>query len=137
MYKTDASGVKILLIRDMSGTLTFPKGLMEQGENSVTTAIREAGEETGITALRHLTALPDVVYFYTRKGQSISKRVYYHLFVTTADAVLTPQKDEGITEAFWMPIDAALKNIGYEKSNTPVLVAAHEYIQRTQEKSDL
>ena len=121
----------VLLIRDMKGTLTFPKGFMEAGEDANQTAKREANEETGITNITLLSELPSVSYFYTRNGESIKKQVQYFLFMSNTDEQLTPQIEEGITEILWMPIDKALELIGYEKSNKPVLIAANTYITHT------
>ena len=122
---------EVLLIRDMKGILTFPKGFMEIGEDAKHTAKREATEETGITNITLVSDLPSVSYFYTRNGQSIRKHVQYFLFISNKEEQLTPQIEEGITEILWMPIDKALELIGYEKSNKPVLVAANTYITHT------
>lgn len=122
----------VLLIRDMKGILTFPKGFMEVGEDARQTAKREATEETGITNITLLSELPSVSYFYTRNGESIKKRVQYFLFISTKEEKLTPQIEEGITEILWMPIEKALELIGYEKSNKPVLLATHSYIKSSE-----
>ena len=122
---------EVLLIRDMKGILTFPKGFMEMGEDAKQTAKREATEETGITNITLLAELPSVSYFYTRNGQSIKKLVQYFLFISNKDEQLTPQIEEGITEIVWMHMDKALALIGYEKSNKPVLTAANTYITHT------
>jgi len=127
----------VLLIRDMKGLLTFPKGLMEPGEDKKQTAIREAAEETGIIDLQYVTELPDVSYFYTRNGKSIKKLVHYFLFLSTNDLPLTPQREEGITELIWMSMEKAISCIGYGKSNTPVLIAASTYITKHLEKPNL
>jgi|GEM_PF-480179 len=121
----------VLLIRDMKGILTFPKGFMEVGEDAKQTAKREATEETGITNITLVSDLPSVSYFYTRNGESIKKQVQYFLFVSNKDEQLTPQIEEGITEILWIPINKALELIGYEKSNKPVLQAADIYIKTT------
>jgi len=120
----------VLLIRDMKGYLTFPKGLIEKGEESVEAAKREAAEETGCRDLAYRTTLPDVQYFYTRGGQSIRKNVQYFLFISTHNMPLTPQKEEGITELVWMPVKTAISTINYERSNKPVLIAANEYLEK-------
>ncbi|MFZ2025040.1 MAG: NUDIX domain-containing protein [Microgenomates group bacterium] len=125
---------EVLLIRDMKGILTFPKGFMELGEEAKQTAKREATEETGITNITLLSDLPKVSYFYTRDGQSIKKQVQYFLFLSDKEEHLTPQIEEGITEIVWMHMDKALALIGYEKSNKPVLTAANTYITETMKK---
>lgn len=129
--KKTRSSWDVLLIRDMNGILTFPKGCMEEGEDSIQTAMREAGEETGITGLIYQSQLPDISYFYTRNGGSIRKLVHYVLFLSEHPKALTPQTEEGISEILWMPIEKALEIIGYEKSNRPVLMAAYAYLQKT------
>jgi len=135
IVKNTAKVWEVLLIRDMKGILTFPKGLIEAGEQAKETAMREAREETGITDLKYLADLPDVTYFYTRDGVSIQKKVQYFLFVSGSEGKLIPQTDEGITEIVWTPIEKALVCVGYEKSNKPVLAAANVYIQQTQKET--
>ena len=135
--KQTRSSWEVLLIRDMKGILTFPKGFMEKGEDIKQTAIREAAEETGITDLMYQAELPDVSYFYTRNGQSIQKLVHYLLFLSENEHTLAPQVEEGITEILWMPIEKALEVIGYTKSNTPVLIAAHTYLQHMKESTHI
>jgi len=127
----------VLLIRDMKGMLTFPKGFMEEGEDVKQTAMREAAEETGITDIIYQANLPEVSYFYTRNGQSIRKVVHYVLFFSENEHTLIPQIEEGITEILWIPIEKAIEVIGYEKSNTPVLIAAHTYLKQMKESTRL
>jgi 8-oxo-dGTP pyrophosphatase MutT (NUDIX family) len=111
----------ILLIRDLKGMLTFPKGFVETGESIIQAARREAHEETGITALRYKATLPPISYIYTRDGQSIHKTVYYALFSYTGRQQLVPQVEEGISEIQWMAISKACATIGYPKSNIPII----------------
>lgn len=113
----------VLLIRDMKGMLTFPKGFVEKKESIIQAARREAHEETGITALRYKATLPPISYIYTRDGKSIHKTVYYALFSYTGNRQLVPQIEEGISEIQWMSISKACANIGYPKSNIPIIDA--------------
>lgn len=119
----------VLLIRDMNGSVTFPKGVMEQGEERRETAVREAKEETGISHLVYIADLPDVSYVYTRKPVVINKLVHYTLFIYANQDMLHPQKEEGITEVLWLPLTKALKSIGYPLSNVPVLREAEQMLQ--------
>lgn len=111
----------ILLIRDLKGMLTFPKGFVEKKESIIQAARREAHEETGITALRYKATLPPISYIYTRDGKSIHKTVYYALFSYTGHQQLVPQIDEGISEIRWVSISKACASIGYPKSNIPII----------------
>lgn len=112
---------EILCIRDMKGMLTFPKGFVENHESIIRAARREAREETGISSLRYKATLPPISYMYTRDGKTIHKTVYYALFSYTGRGVLTPQKDEGISDIQWIPLQKACAIIGYPKSNKPII----------------
>jgi len=122
------SNWNVLLIRDMNGNLTFPKGFIEKGESAQVAAIREAKEETGISHLTYITDLPDVSYMYTREKRTIHKLVHYLLFVCDRDMPLSPQIEEGISEIIWMPIEQAHTMIGYPGSNVSVLEHAYKII---------
>ena len=58
--------------------LALPKGLVEPGEATVDTALRETLEETGLRA-DHVAKLGDIRYVYTRQGVRIFKVVSFHL----------------------------------------------------------
>lgn len=115
----------VLLIRDMNGVWTFPKGLIEKDENSLATAKREIAEEVGLTNLKSLGPLPPIEYFYRRSGL-IHKRVYYFLFQSDKRQQPICQEKEGIKEAQWVDLNKALNIIGYAKSNTALLKAAQQ-----------
>lgn len=132
-YETSAGGVivneehtKILLLRDKTGNLSFPKGLIEPGEERVRAAEREIGEEVGIKRLRLLGALNPIEYFYKWEGQLRKKTVYYFLFAGDENETPTPQLEEGITEVKWFPLGEAKEIIGYKKTNAKVLEEVEE-----------
>lgn len=112
---------EILLIRDMKGLLTFPKGFVENKESIIQAARREAKEEAGITKLRYKATLPPISYMYTRNGTTIHKTVYYALFFYIGNQKPVPQIEEGISEIQWTPIAKACDTIGYSKSNKPII----------------
>ena len=58
--------------------LALPKGLVEPGEATADTALRETLEETGLRA-DHVAKLGDIRYVYTRQGVRIFKVVSFHL----------------------------------------------------------
>lgn len=123
------AGTDVLLIRDMKGKLTFPKGIMEHGEDVEATATREAKEETGMIRLSVVAPLPDVTYIFTRQGKKVKKTVHYVLCTTTSRKKPVPQVEEGITEILWVPIENAGDVIGYRQSNMPVLAAAIDILR--------
>lgn len=114
---------EVLLICDPKGKWTFPKGHLEGDESHLETAIREIGEEVGIHDLTYMADLTPVEYLFTRDGL-VKKTVHFFLFECGGDAPLVPQIDEGITDAVWVSIGEAARQIGYPKTNKPILKEA-------------
>lgn len=111
----------VLLIRDMNDVWTFPKGIIEKGEDQVSAAAREVAEETGVTGVSHIAALTPIEYHYSRGGVRIHKTVAYHLFEVREKPDVRPQREEGISEVRWVSMDEAKKTIGYRGTNIKVL----------------
>ena len=128
-YEVSAGGVvvrknkgtwDVLLIKDMNGNWTFPKGRIEKGETPIVAAKREVSEEVGLTNLKLITALAPVKYVFSR-GTLVKKIVYYFLFKYNGIKLPVGQKEEGISDIRWVSYPEAAKLIGYSKSNIPVL----------------
>ena len=118
----------VLIIKDMNETWTFPKGLIEKGERPRETAAREAREEVGITELKLIAPIGPIEYVYTRNGP-VKKTVYYFVFISNKRIKLTPQKEEGISAAKWIPFDQAIDMIGYRETNVPLLEETWKLLQ--------
>lgn len=136
-YETSAGGViiksnnnqiEVLLLKDKNGNWTFPKGLIENGENREKTAVREIGEEVGITDLKLLTSLTPIEYFYKWEGNLVKKKVYYYVFQTRGKETPKPQREEGVMEVKWFSLEEAEKVIGYSKTNKPLLKEVGKYV---------
>jgi len=127
VIKKISSVWNVLVITDMSGNKTFAKGLIENGEDYKNTAIREVAEETGVTGLEFIKNLREIRYSY-RKNGLIEKSVKYILFKTDFNGHLLPQTEEGVKEAIWIPLEQAIDQIGYRKSNIPVLKETIKYL---------
>ncbi len=116
---------QVLLIKDMNGVWTFPKGLLEKDESPQSTAQREIAEEVGLSNLTLLGGLATIEYFYRRAGL-IHKKVHYFLFESAQRQVPVCQKKEGITTAQWTDLARALSLVGYPKTNIPLLRATQK-----------
>ena len=101
-----------LLLHYPNGQWDLVKGKIEKGEDTVSTAVREAHEETGIRDLRFVDNFKRSIRykFSSMDGRMISKSVVYFLAETrTKDIMLS---DEHIGYA-WMEFDAAMHRITY------------------------
>lgn len=74
---------KILLVHPtnsswQSGTCGIPKGKMEEGEDSITAALRELKEETGILLTsEQLETDMNVLTFFNKKDRPVGQLLYY------------------------------------------------------------
>lgn len=120
-------GWVVLLMQDMNGSWTFPKGKIEKREEAPYTAAREVKEEVGVRDLTLVLPLKTVTYFF-RRGALVRKNVFYFLFQATK--VTTPRvlKKEGIKAASWVTFAKAKAMIGYPKTNIAVLKKAEKVV---------
>lgn len=123
------SGEKLLFIF-RNGKWDLPKGKIDKGESSKAAALREVGEECGISNHSVVKALPSTYHIYKSQykntfGKWIFKETFWFEMDYYGDAAGTPQLDEGITEVRWFypnELDIVLENT-YE--NLKVLVSLY------------
>lgn len=118
----------VLLMKDMKGNWTFPKGKIEEGEDLQQTAIREIEEEVGVKNLTLVSELTPAMYWYFREC-AIRKTVHYFLFRSKSLQKVRVQSEEGISEAKWTPWETASAIIGYPKTNLHLLREAAEKLK--------
>jgi 8-oxo-dGTP pyrophosphatase MutT (NUDIX family) len=124
VYRKKGKHFKVLLLKDKNGQWTFPKGLIEKGENKSVTAQREIREEVGLSKTKLIDSLSSIGYWYRWQNQIIKKTVYYFLFISLGDEKIEAQQEEGITEVKWFSPEEALKIVGYRKTNIKILEQA-------------
>lgn len=124
IFREARGKIEIMLLQDPRGEWTFPKGLIEKGEDKVKTAEREINEEVGLFHIKFLDTIAKIHYMYKRDGYLISKDVYYFLFEATGHEKPVPQKEEGIQAVRWFAPEDAKEIIGYKKTNEEVLEKA-------------
>lgn len=114
----------MLLLKDHKDKWTFPKGLIEDGEDKIECAAREVEEEVSLSNLTFIKELFSVKYRYKWKNELVFKTVHYYLFEGNVMDKLYPQKEEGISDVKWFTFKKAFEIIGYRKTNLKVLEEA-------------
>jgi len=92
-------------------TWRLPKGLIERGENSLSTAIREVEEEGGIEVEVIGKVGLDKI-FYKLGGQNFYKTVIYYLMEYKRDSKNPISWETDKIE--WLPFEEALERLTYE-----------------------
>ena len=94
----------------------LPKGLVDAGEGPAETALREAEEETGLTA-RLDRKLGDVKYVYTRRGtgERVFKIVSFYLLRYRNGRIgnIRPEMEIEVAEARWLPLEDGPRLLAY------------------------
>lgn len=102
----------VLLIR-RNGLWDLPKGHQEAGEDLSETALREVREETGVGQLELKDLICVTDHCYKRDGIWHLKHTWWYNMLYTDPVDLTPQREEDITKAAWVPrsgLASCLKN---------------------------
>ena len=90
-----------LLIK-RNGLWDLPKGKAERGESSEQTALREVTEECGVTGPSISWHITDTYHTYKQKDTHFLKKTSWYMMEVCQLGTLTPQTEEGITEAKWV-----------------------------------
>lgn len=116
VFRRAAAGkIDILMIQDRKGRWTIPKGHVEEGETFEQTAVREIGEETGLTKLVIRDKLDKIFFFYRREGLLIYMTTHIFLIEALGDTnALVAEDSEGIVDVKWFEKDEALQQIEYK-----------------------
>ena len=101
-----------LLIRDSYQNWGFPKGHIEENEAPERAALREVGEETGLTGLLLHGAVETIDWYFRFRGRLVHKVCHFYLMQSGSGATC-PQREEGITACRWLPFEEAVELISY------------------------
>lgn len=118
----DGKKVQFLLIQDAKDRWTIPKGHIEEGEDSRTTAIREIGEETGLRHLDVKNWLGKINFRYRRQTSLVLMTTEIFLVHATKDTdALVPE--DWMNGIRWFDAHEALDKIEYEDISKLMLIA--------------
>ena len=107
--------------RESSGTWTLPKGTPEAGETTEETALREVGEETGLT-VRILAPFESIEYTFVQRGTRIHKTVHYFLMAPTGGDLA--RHDHEFDDVRWIALAEAPEILTFETERALVARAA-------------
>jgi 8-oxo-dGTP pyrophosphatase MutT (NUDIX family) len=100
----------LLLGSKKRGTWCLPKGLIEEYEDELTTAMREVREETGVSRVKLKGKVGVIKYQFGFRMKVFDKTVHFYLFETDqADAKVGNEHDY----MEWMPHENALRSLSY------------------------
>jgi len=85
------------------GIWDLPKGHIEKGEDKAECAVREVAEETGISETSIVKEISTTYHIYLYDEIPILKISYWFAMEYHGNECLSPQFEEDITEAIWVP----------------------------------
>lgn len=114
-----------------AGTWVLPKGLIDAGESTRETAVREVREETGLH-VELVEKLGDVRYTYTWDGERIFKIVSFFLMRATGGRIgaITPEMEIEVAEARWLPLEDAGTLLAY-RGERDMAIQAHAWMSQS------
>ncbi len=121
IFRRQANGFEILLIRDMKKRWTIPKGHVDPGEEPRQTAKREIVEETGLKHLQVYSWLGKVNFKYKRVNTLVLMTMHLYLVEINQDSDnFKPEK--WLSGIKWFQPDEAVNLIAYDDIAKLILV---------------
>ncbi|MEI7425271.1 MAG: NUDIX domain-containing protein [Candidatus Staskawiczbacteria bacterium] len=116
-----------LILKQVDGYWSFPKGHVEENETIQMTAFRELKEETGIQDLELLNFPPIIEeYNFKQEWENIHKTVFYLIGIAKSDFVKI--QESKIIEYKWAMYDEAIEKLVFENKKK-VLEKAKKYLE--------
>ena len=128
LFRKEGPKKLFLLLHYPSGHWDFVKGKMEKGETTHETAIRETGEETGITDIVFVENFEEwIEYNFKYQGELVQKKVVFFLAETKTKTIKISHEHRGYT---WMDYNASMEKTTFENAKT-VLTKAQRLLSNT------
>lgn len=121
-FNEKKNDIEILLIQDSKNRWTIPKGHIEAGETAKQTAIREIGEEAGLSHIKVLSWLGKIHFKYRRIDRLVLMTTQIYL-VRALDNKERPTKEKWMNGIKWFSFRDALNAIEYDDIEKLMLIA--------------
>lgn len=109
----------------------FPRGKMEEGETEEQTAVREIGEETGISGIKFIPGFRETTsWFYRFEGENVSKEAVYFLAGTDVKDVVISNEH---IEYLWLDYKDSMSTLTYANTKK-ILEAADKFLNANLER---
>jgi 8-oxo-dGTP pyrophosphatase MutT (NUDIX family) len=130
-YRKSNDMIEFALIRTREDRWQLPKGIVDKGETSEETAIREVREETGIDT-RLLEKLDTIEYWYFAnvKGKRIRYHKLVHFYLAEYISGEVSDHDHEVIDAEWVSAEKALRKLSF-KSERDVAQKAFDIVRNS------
>ena len=132
VYTIDGGVIKYLLVEEMSGFHSFPKGHMEEGETEIETALREIKEETNLKVELDTEFRASEQYTLSEKP-GVTKQVVYFLakYKDSSPSITRPDEVKALKI---LKLEDAINTIEYDNKKE-MLKKADSYLKSKAENT--
>lgn len=129
LYRISDAGIEVVLVSVKGGRAwCLPKGLIDNGEEPPTTALREVREETGLAG-EIQNKIGHISYWYFIKDEMIKIHKTVHFYLMDFVGGSTDDHDHEVDEAKWFLITDAIESLSY-KSEKEIMHKAKSMIEK-------
>ncbi|CAD6368957.1 MAG: diadenosine tetraphosphate hydrolase [Nitrosopumilus sp. CG10_big_fil_rev_8_21_14_0_10_33_7] len=128
LFRKENSKILFLLLNYPSGHWDFVKGKMEEGETIHHTAIRETGEETGITDIEFVENFEEwIEYNFQYQGELVHKKVVFFLAETKTKEITISHEH---LDYAWMDYQTAVEKTTFDNAKS-ILTKSKQLLDKT------